>query len=1204
MAKTEQKDSLLTKELDLFVEHNVKDILDLHPWMSDKSFRLLTKQREIEEYIEKCIQSGICALDLETTGLNTRIVDGKPVIGLVGICLACSDKEGIYIPVGHTGYADNVPLDIAVHMLKILCNSECILIFHNFKYDGEVLRGLGIIIEDENKIEDTLLLTAVDDASRKQKGLKYLSENLIGRPMLEINNLGVESSKKKVAAFSEVSPKKAVIYGGSDAMNTYALFFKLKESMNQQDPTGSEGPWRVYKRIEKPALFVVMEMERNLAKINVEKLKKIREDILKRMEECEKNILKLAGREFDINSPKQLGEVLFNEMKIKYPLSEKNANGTYSTDVETLERVQKTNPIVSYVLNYRSYQKTLSTYVENFLKNVDKNGEIKFQLNQVQAETGRFSASGGSGIDIDGYCGVNCQNISTYNPDDSTSFDLRDAVEAHEGFVIVAIDYSGEELRIAANLSKEPNWIREFLHGTGDIHTITAKAAFSKNDVTKTERKVGKCVAKGTLVATEKGWLPIENIKKGDLVITKSGTLCPVEEVWDMGTKPGVKIETTSGHAITCGLNHRFLDTENNWVRAEDLKSGMKIKTSSCSKIDPKEKVRVNFNFWNKGNNNLISKDLPYVELNYHWGKLMGYILGDGSMHTDSLDMVCSPAYSEVKDDILRTMDILGLPHTEHLVHREGAKNPLCTIHMGSTILCRFFQHIGFRGRRGKVFRVPRVVFESPKEVSAGFLSGLFETDGTVEKSELSVTTKDKELAQDLVLLLASFGIKAYIYEHPSKKYNKVYYKVGIGREGAEIFEKDIGFISTSKNNKLKLITNKRKTTKSVVKWETTIKKVEMLDSIELMDLTVSEDHTYVAQGLITHNTLNFQTLYGGGPGSFAAKAGITIEQAKKLQANFFKNNPILRRWMDEETKITKRRMYSKTALGRRRNLKHFYMAEDSYTQSKGDRCAINSAIQGTGADIIKLALYRVWKWIHKNGYQDDVKILLPVHDEIVYEMREDKLDFLIPEIVNIMQLKDVTERMGWEVPLVVDAEYGKTWRVEHDFFKEKAKQEKNKEVIPQQPRQENVNQPEKVVTTDEVAQPQVSGDVETTTASSNCMSCSFNISVRGELLKAAPKATELKEENDPAASAAFEGKSLKDRVDGEDFFVYTVFKVDFIVSEQFTTVMKLLVYGDSSFVGHKKRIKVKTQDGKVIYTSSTPVSVDAFVALCTWLNL
>jgi len=843
MARTEQKDSLLTKELDLFVEHNVKDILDLHPWMSDKTFRLLTKQKEIEEYIERCIQSGICALDLETTGLNTRIINGKPVINLVGICLACSDKEGIYIPVGHTGYTDNVPLDIAVYMLKILCNSECILIFHNFKYDGEVLRGLGIIIEDENKIEDTLLLAAVDDASRKQKGLKYLSENLVGRPMLEINNLGVESSKKKVAAFSEVSPKKAVIYGGSDAMNTYALFFNLKKSLDQQDPTGSEGPWRVYKRIEKPALFVVMDMERNLVRINVEKLNKIKEEIIDRMKECASNILKLAGREFDINSPKQLGEILFNEMKIKYPLKEKNANGTYSTDVETLELVQKANPIISYILNYRSYQKTLSTYVENFLNNVDRNGEVKFQLNQVQAETGRFSASGGSGYGIDGYCGVNCQNISTYDPDDPTSFDLRDAVEAHDGFVIVAVDYSGEELRIAANLSKEPNWIKEFLQGTGDIHTITARAALGKQDLTKKERGIGK--------------------------------------------------------------------------------------------------------------------------------------------------------------------------------------------------------------------------------------------------------------------------------------------------------------------------------------------------------------------------TLNFQTLYGGGPGSFAAKAGITIESAKKLQANFFKANPTLRRWMDDETKITKRRMFSRTALGRRRNLKHFYMADDSYTQSKGDRCAINSAIQGCGADIIKLALYRVWKWINKNGYQNDIKILLPVHDEIVYEMREDKLDFLIPEIVNIMQLRDVTDRLGWEVPLVVDAEYGKTWKVEHDFFKEKAKQEKTKEATPQQPKQDNDSQPEKVVTTYEPAQPQVSGSNEGTVISAqNEVTYNFSISIRDELLKAAPKVTELKEENDPVESATFEGKSLKECVDKEDFFVYTIFKVDFVVSEQFTTVMKLLVYGDSSFIGHKKRIKVKDQDGKIIYTSSTPVSIDAFVALCTWLNL
>jgi len=483
---------LATRELDMFVDDNVKDIIDLHPWMQDKEFKLLTDRKEIENYIYSLIENGIAALDLETTSLNTRVIDGEIVAKLVGICLAPSANESAYIPVGHEGYDDNVSYEFAVHMLKLLCLSDCRLIFHNFKYDGQVLYNHGIKMLDPDQIEDTLLMAAVEDASRKNKRLKYLSEHLLGRPMLEISNLGVEGSKKKVVSFTDVSPKKAVIYGGSDAMNTFALYEYLAKSLNKQDPNGAGGPWLVYNKIEKRAVFPVMEMERNLVKMNRKKLEAIRDEIHLKVKDCVTNIYKLAGREFDIASGKQLGEVLFDEMGVRYPEKEKNDNGTYKTDEKTLEKIKDESPLVQYILNYRSYQKTLSTYVNNFLKNMDSNDEVKFQLNQVQADTGRFSASGGAGLEKDGYSGVNCQNISTYNKKDPTSFDLRDCVEAHEGYKIVAIDYSGEELRIATNLSKEPKWVDEFNNGTGDIHTITGRAIHGRENITKAERSTGK----------------------------------------------------------------------------------------------------------------------------------------------------------------------------------------------------------------------------------------------------------------------------------------------------------------------------------------------------------------------------------------------------------------------------------------------------------------------------------------------------------------------------------------------------------------------------------------------------------------------------------------------------------------------------------------------------------------------------------------
>ncbi len=961
--------SVATTVLDVFTDDKVKELIELRPWMKTKKFVLLTKQQEIEAFFDECIKKGRCAYDLETTGLNTRI---DPSTGLcyakiVGICVSHDPDEGAYIPIAHE-HADNynVPLKFIIRETKRLA-ANCTLIFHNFKYDGAILKPHGVVFESEDQYEDTYLMAAIEDASRKEKGLKYLSGALLDRPQLEIDDLGIQGTAKNAVSFFLVPPQKAVYYGGGDAMNTMALYLYLKDRIDKQDPTGKEGPWAVYK-VEKRCLFVTMEMENNLVKIDRKYLEETAIDVDLRMQKLIGDIYKIAGHQFDINSTKQLGVVLFEELGIEYPKkAEKTKKGDYQTNSEILEMVSSKNPIVSMILTYRGYVKIKGTYLDNWLNNADENDEVKFKLNQIQADTGRFSGSGGYGLEIDGYCGVNCQNVPTWDKSDPHSVNLRRAMIAHDGFQMVSIDYSGEELRIATNFSKEPKWVNEFLYGTGDLHTITGKIITGKSEITKKERSLGKCVAKGTLIASERGWIPIELIKKGDKVITHTGELKVVTDVWDMGVKPGIRIETRTGHRITCGLNHRYLTEADEWVRAEDLSKGTMIKTGSCANMDPQKIQRVHFNIWDKGNNSHVSEDLPYIEISPRWARLLGYILGDGSVNINHVSVVCSEIYTDVKDDIMKTAEGLGLSPKESKGRREREDGTytkwLYKIHMGSRILVRFFREFGFSGRRewkdekdsltkhrsSKVFRVPPVIFSSPKYVIKEFLSALFETGGTVD-AETSVTTKDRDLAEDLVLLLSMFGIRACIWDKFSKKYNKMYYKVSFGVAGSRIFEKEIGFISQDKKDRLYNLTHKQSKPHSgtyAVKWLSEVKETTLVGDVQLYDLTVDDDHTYIAQGLVTHNTVNFLTMYGGGAGGFAAQAKIPFEVAKKMILNFFKEYEGLNSWIKREWKASRNRGYSKTMLGRRRPLQEFYSSSDKGIQSKGDRCAINSAIQG-----------------------------------------------------------------------------------------------------------------------------------------------------------------------------------------------------------------------------------------------------------------
>lgn len=876
---------IATKLLDDFTGTRVKEILELRPWMKGKKFILLTRQAAIEKYINECIEKGLAALDFETTGLNTRLdPEGKPYDEIVGVCLAHDPYEGVYICVAHEDAKEyNVSLKFMISQLSRLA-ANCRLIFHNFKFDGQILKNNGIIIDDISMFEDTLLMAAIEDASRKEKKLKYLSRVLLDRDQLEIQDMGIKGNKKDIVAFEMIPPQKAVYYGAGDGMNTMALYLYFKERLEKVDPT------HIY-RIEKLCLLVTLEMESNLVKVDIPYLKETLENVDNRIEKILTEIYDIAGHSFDLNSPQQLGNVLFNELKLPYPKGfDKTKTGHYQTNENLLKKVDTKNPIVDLILTHRGYIKVKSTYILNMINNADENDEIKFQLNQVQADTGRFSGTGGKGFDIDGYSGVNCQNIPKFDHKDPHSINLRRAIIAHPGYKIVSIDYSGEELRIAANFSREPKWINEFLHGTGDLHTITGQIITGKSNISEKERKLGKCVAKGTLIASEYGWVPIESLKKGDKVITHTGELKEITDVWDMGVKPGIRIETRTGHRITSGLNHRYLTGNDEWVRAEDLSTGMMIKTVSCANMNKQIIQRVHFNIWDKGNNNNSSEELPYIEISPRWARLLGYIFGD----------------SDEKDNPTRHKSL-------------------------------------------KVFRVPSIIFTSPKYVIKEFLSALFETNGTVGNGT-SITTKDRDFAEDLVLLLAMFGIRACIWDKFYKKYDRMYYKVSFGVEGSIIFEKEIGFISNNKKERLYKLTHKQSKTHSgtfKTKWLSEVKTLTPTGGIHLYDLTVKGDSTYVAQGLVTHNTVNFLTMYGGGAGGFSAQAKIPYTTAKKMIINFFKEYSGLNNWIKIEWKKSRERKYSRTAFGRRRPLKEFYDSTDKGIQAKGDRCAINSAIQG-----------------------------------------------------------------------------------------------------------------------------------------------------------------------------------------------------------------------------------------------------------------
>jgi hypothetical protein len=322
-----------------------------------------------------------------------------------------------------------------------------------------------------------------------------------------------------------------------------------------------------------------MEIESNLIKIDVPYLNKIRIETEQRIKDIEKEIHRLAKREFNVGSAIQLGKLLFEELKYRYPEKGRTKSGQYSTNNATLEKIEDDYPIIKKIMEFRGLEKSLSTYTLALLENHDEDDCIKLGFNQSGTDTGRFSSPGGKGIDEDGYSGVNVQSIPKNTSDGMP--DMRRAFIPRPGKKFVAIDYENEEMRIATNLSNETVWI-DAIHNNIDFHTSTGSTIFrvEPSEVTADQRRLGKCVAKGTLIATERGWLPIEKIQIGDRVITHTGDLKKVTHVWDMGVKPGIQVISKNGHRLTCGLNHQFLSAHNDWIRAEDIILGSIFKTA------------------------------------------------------------------------------------------------------------------------------------------------------------------------------------------------------------------------------------------------------------------------------------------------------------------------------------------------------------------------------------------------------------------------------------------------------------------------------------------------------------------------------------------------------------------------------------------------------------------------------------------------
>lgn len=440
-----------------------------------KEYKVITDKKDFDKLVETLSHSKSFAFDTETTSLSA--IDAE----LVGLSFSIDHNQAYYIPVGHTNNQEliqpQLELNYVVDSLKpIFVNKKISKIAQNLKYDLSVLQKYGVNIE--SPIEDTMLESYVYNSSANRHDLDTLAQVILQHTNIKYEDVAGKGSKQ--ISFAEVELDKASEYAAEDADITLQLHHHFKLLLDQDKKLS-----KVYQDIELPLVPVLAKMESKGVLIDKDLLHKQSADLEQKILILEQQIHKTADTVFNIDSPKQLQEVLFENLAL--PILEKTPKGQPSTAESVLQDLALDYPIAKDILEYRSLRKLKSTYTDKLPEQVNpKTNRIHTSFHQAVTATGRLSSSN-----------PNLQNIPVKTEEGRK---IRQAFIADKDYVLISCDYSQIELRIMAHLSQDANLLKAF-NNDEDIHSFTAAEIFntSPDKVSKEQRRHAKAINFGLI---------------------------------------------------------------------------------------------------------------------------------------------------------------------------------------------------------------------------------------------------------------------------------------------------------------------------------------------------------------------------------------------------------------------------------------------------------------------------------------------------------------------------------------------------------------------------------------------------------------------------------------------------------------------------------------------------------------------------------
>ena len=433
-----------------------------------KSYECILDEKNLDRWVKILEEKAVIAVDTETSSLNPLETD------LVGISFSYGPNKACYIPIAHK--EKSLKKETVLKKIKPLLEDPSIKkVGQNIKFDFIVLKQHGVEI---NSFEDTMLISYTLDAGVNRHSMDTLSEIHLGHKTISFKEL-VGTGKNKLN-FSDIKLDKATEYAAEDADVTLRLYENLKERLDEEKLN------KIYEYFEKPMVKLLSKLEYNGIKVDANHLKKLSKQFEKKIKKIEKDIYALAGKEFNIGSPKQLGEIIYNELKIAK--LKKTKKGSLATNANVLEDLASTgHKFPSLILEWRQVSKLKNTYTDALQEHISsKTKRVHTSFLLAATNTGRLASSD-----------PNLQNIPIKSEDGR---EIRKAFVAEKGNILISADYNQIEMRILADMA-DVKALKKAFKNDEDIHSLTASQVFNIpiNKVNEDLRRKAKAINFGII---------------------------------------------------------------------------------------------------------------------------------------------------------------------------------------------------------------------------------------------------------------------------------------------------------------------------------------------------------------------------------------------------------------------------------------------------------------------------------------------------------------------------------------------------------------------------------------------------------------------------------------------------------------------------------------------------------------------------------